>query len=71
MYAYTEYVPEGLDYVIHKKSRIMHKVKLNADTTNCKTRVTVNFEKVDRVFSFQISEVYEMFHQGWKQAEVC
>ena len=52
---YTEHVPEGLDFVVHKKSKILHKRKSGSETTICKTRVTANFSQRTVLFisSFQ------------------
>ena len=59
--AYTEHVPEGLDFVAHRKSMIMHKAKPGAEVTFCKTRLTGNFFVVERVFHFKYPKCMRCF----------
>ena len=59
--AYTEHVPVGLCYHVHKKSRILHKAKEGQTTTACKTRLSGNFQEIARVFHFKYPKCMRCF----------
>lgn len=51
--AYTEHVPPGNDYVVRKKSKIMHSAQVGSNLTKCKTQTNSNFNLLPRVFRFR------------------
>ena len=51
--AYTEHVPEGLCFHVHRKSKILHKAKVGHQNTMCKTKLNSNFFETDRVLHFK------------------
>ena len=63
--AYTEHVPVGLCYHVHRKSRILHKAKEGQTTTACKTRLSGNFQEIARVLHFKYPKCMRCF--VWKQ----
>jgi len=68
---YTEHVPEGLDFVVHKKSKILHKRKSGSETTICKTRVTANFFTTDRVIHFKFPKCMRCFVKDSNRLKTC
>ena len=45
---YSETVPEGSSYFVHKKSKIMHRARSAALVTFCKTQLNDNFKETER-----------------------
>ena len=59
--AYTESVPDGLSFHVHKKSRILHKSKRGEMVAFCKTKLNQNFSEIDRVFQFKFPKCMRCF----------
>ena len=68
---YTELVPEGMDFVVHKKSKILHKCKSGSESTICKTRVTANFFTTDRVIHFKYPKCMRCFVKDSNRLKTC
>ena len=47
--AFSEEVPEGLDFYKHKKSAIVHRVKSGGNTATCGAVMTKNFQMMPRI----------------------
>ena len=68
---YTEHVPEGMDFVVHKKSKILHKCQSGSETTICKTRVTANFFTTDRIVHFKYPKCMRCFVKDSNRLKTC
>ena len=68
---YAEPVPEGTDYVVHKKSKILHRKKQGAEFTFCKTRVTANFFTTERVVHFKYPKCMRCFVKDNNRLKSC
>ena len=51
LHAYSENVPDGVDFSKHRKSSIVHKVKIGSHIAACGVAVSTNLVKMPRVLS--------------------
>jgi hypothetical protein len=58
---YSETVPEGSSYFVHKKSRIMHRARSAASVTFCKTHLNDNFKETERTIFFKYPKCMRCF----------
>ena len=58
---YSETVPEGSSYFVHKKSKIMHRARSAASVTFCKTHLNDNFKETERKIFFKYPKCMRCF----------
>jgi len=58
---FTETVPEGFNFFVHTKSKIMHRAKSGADKATCKVLLNSNFKETERTFHFKYPKCMKCF----------
>jgi hypothetical protein len=58
---FSETVPEGFAFYVHKKSKIMHRAKLHAVTTVCKITLNAKYTETERTFHFRFPKCMRCF----------
>ena len=58
---YSEKVPEGYSFHVHKKSKIMHRARSGAQNTVCKTKLNENYTETAREINFKYPKCMRCF----------
>ena len=61
LHAYSENVPDGLDFFRHRKSSIVHKVKIGSHIAACGIAMSNNLVKMPRVLSVRSRKCLKCF----------
>ena len=63
--AYQEVIPQGIDFHVHKKSKIMHRTKSGGQVFECKAKLNANYFLAPRLLNFKYPKCLKCFpHDG-------